>query len=509
MTSQQSADVVVSDLTKRFGETVALKRCSLRIRPGEIHAIVGENGSGKSTLAKIISGVIPPDSGTVSVFGKTPTSPIVARHLGIATIFQEILVADCATVTENLFVGSGGLLRREPSRREARDRSRALMRRFTEEDIDPDQIVGTLPLSVKQWIVIGRALLAEPKVLIFDESSAALDLDSTARLHREIHALRKCGTAIILVTHRIAELVGFADRATLLRDGVTVGELAGADITEERLLSAMTPDKATLGAPARLPSRSSDSLEPVLAVAGDFELRRGEIIGLTGLEGQGQEAFLRALAGLSEPGPQTPSVIGDTGRPHPPRGQRAAEALGVAYVSGDRKREGIFPNLSIYENLLLGLMRSHSGVLGWIRPSRHAPAFEAEVRRLMIRMGSPADLITSLSGGNQQKILIGRALVGKPRILVMNDPARGIDMGAKRELYKVLKSFAADGGAVVYLSSEIEEFPGFANRVAVFHAGRLFRTLEGREIAEHAMLAAMFGRRGAESIDFEAGEAAR
>lgn len=494
--------VVVDRVTKRFGRTVALCDCSIRIRPGEVHAIVGENGSGKSTLTRIISGVMPPDAGSVTVFGRRPTSPRSARRLGVATIFQEILVADGATVTDNLFVGSGGLLRRRPPPQEAGAQARALMRRLAGEAVDCDALVGALPLGIKQWIVIGRALLARPRVLLLDESSAALDLDATARLHDEIRALRDDGAAVVIVTHRIAELVGIAERATVLRDGAVVGELGRGEITEETLLAVMMPAKAAghaarAGAAPASPGRVRRL--PLLRFAdrvdtpAEFALHAGEIVGLAGLDGQGQERFLLTLAGLAT-GPGNPPVARDEdGAWQPVRDLRDAEALGIAYVSGDRKREGIFPNLGIYENLVIGLMRRDHGPLGWLAHGRYRPAFAAEVARLGIKIGGPADRITTLSGGNQQKVLIGRALAGGPRILAMNDPARGIDIGTKLGLYAQLRQFAAGGGAVVYLTSEIEELLGFADRVLVFREGRPFRGLAGAEITEHAMLAAMFG----------------
>ena len=235
----------------------------------------------------------------------------------------------------------------------------------------------------------------------------------------------------------------------------------------------------------------------------DFTLNRGEIVGVTGLEGHGQNRFVRALAGVMPAEDGRPAVVQDDGEEIGISGLQVADSYRVAYVSGDRKREGIFPNLSIFENLGIGLFRENLGFGGWIKRSRVTAAYEAEVKRLSIKSSSRTNLVTSLSGGNQQKVLIGRALARKPKVLILNDPARGVDFGTKRELHDELRRFAIAGGAVVYLSSEIEEFRGFADRVAVFHAGSVFRTLAGDAISEDTILAAMFGHTDAVTFDFD------
>jgi ribose transport system ATP-binding protein len=511
-------EIVVRDLHKSFGETKALDGCSFSASAGEVHAIVGENGSGKSTLAKILSGVLHPDSGEVSVLGGVPRSPIEARRLGIATIFQEILVADEASVAANLFVGADGLWARNARPGPRRRQTAEIMRRLTGVEIDPDAPVGQFPLSVKQWIVIGRAILAQPKVLILDESSAALDLDATIRLHQEIRRLRDEGVCIIIVTHRIAELVRITDRATILRDGQTVATLPKAEITEKTLMALMTPQSRQRAARAAQLAPSNSQRARVLhasalrltAVAEpfDFTLGKGEIVGVTGLDGQGQDGFIKALAGIRAAASGLP-VIADGAKGEVPVGSLAeADRLGITYVSGDRKRDGIFPQLSIYENLALGLYRRNLAFSGWIRRAPIAGAFKAEVARLAIKTGAPSNKITSLSGGNQQKVLIGRAFAALPRVIVLNDPARGVDLGTKRELYEELRKFAAGGGSVVYLSSEIEEFIGFADRVDVFRDDRLSRSLAGAEIDEQPILAAMFGHAPTETV-FETEEMAQ
>jgi len=505
--------IVVERVSKAFGETRALSDCSFLARGGEIHAIVGENGSGKSTLAKILSGVILPDNGDVRIFGKWLRSPVEARKSGVATIFQEILVADEASVLDNLYVGSDGYgfsFRGKTARRQA---AKQLLERLTLVDLDLDGRVGELPLNLKQWIVIARALLTNPRVLILDESSAALDLDATNRLHDEMRRLRDAGASVIIVTHRIAELVKITDRATILRDGHVVGELAKGEINEHNLLTLMTPPARMQRLTARTeaePTRRSLG-EVVLSGRGlraqvdaapfDFELRKGEIVGVAGLDGQGQDNFVRRAAGLGV------ALAGEI-EAATPLGQRKvrslpeAESAAICYVSGDRKREGIFPNLSIFENFAMALYRGYSGpLLGWLNKSATRQAYLAEVNRFSIKTGSSANRITSLSGGNQQKVLIARAFARSPAVIVLNDPARGVDLGTKVELYEGLRRYAAGGGAVLYLSSEIEEFLGFADRVAVFHKGAVFRVLGGEDVTEDKMLAAMFGQTGPVTFD--------
>lgn len=516
MTSGHATETTIrlKAVSKSFGETHALRAVDFDARAGEVHAIVGENGSGKSTLAKIMSGVLLADSGEVTVLGKTPQTPIAARKAGLATIFQEILVADEASVYDNLYVGRDGLFTSTASRPDSEAEASALMERFVGSPIDISAPVGGLPLNVKQWIVIARAILRQPKVLILDESSAALDLEATLRLHAEISRLRAAGSTILIVTHRIAELVRIADRATILRDGQAVGVLEKADITEANLLAMMTPQDRQLALVGSFARKADDAppktiltgtaLAPIRGAAPfDFRLEAGQIVGVTGLDGQGHQDFLLALAGVQR---AAAGVVVMDGQPL--ESLADAERLGVAYVSGDRKREGIFPDLSIYENLAMGIYRQHTGPLGIINKSGIGPIFRAEVERLRIKCGRISNKITSLSGGNQQKVLIGRAFARNPRVIVLNDPARGVDLGTKRDLYLELRRFAEAGGAVVYLSSEIEEFLGFADRVDVFVSNTLFRSLSDTDISEEHILSAMFGQAAHTELSFNTEEVA-
>ena len=512
-------DISVVGVRKTFGVTKALDGCSFSASRGEIHAIVGGNGCGKSTLAKVLSGVLPPDSGQVLVFGHTPTSPHEARQVGIATVFQEVMVADESSVVDNLFLGADALFSRAMPQRAKVAAAQALMLELTGLPIEPGTLVGTLPLGLKQWITIGRALLCKPRALILDESSAALDLDSTQRLFAKLRQLRDEGSAIIIVTHRIAELIEISDRATVLRDGRDVGVLDRQQITEKNLLQLMTgkasaPVPAAAGGVADAARAAADAAvhAPELLMKADglkvwpggpdvaFRLHRGEILGVAGLDGQGQSEFVRILAGVDRAAHGAPMVAHPGLGFVPVRSLADAADCGVSYVSGDRKREGIFPNLSIFENLLLPRYRSSSraGKLKILDWAALGSVFDWEAQKLSVRMGDRSDRITSLSGGNQQKVLIGRAFALNPTILVLNDPARGVDVSAKSDLYQYLKDFAATGKSVVYLSSEIEELVGLCERVLVFRGGGIFEELAGDAVHPAAVLQAMFGQaRGA------------
>jgi ribose transport system ATP-binding protein len=506
------ATVEIASVRKVFGPTVALNGASLRAYEGEVHAIIGGNGSGKSTLAKVISGVLIPDSGQVSIFGVSASSPVEAKALGIANVYQEVLVTDECSVLDNLYIGADNLFSSNFSREEKVAKASSLMGELLGFDLDLETPVGDLPLSIKQWITIARALLTDPKVLILDESSAALDFESTERLFRKMRELKSRGTSILMVSHRIAELVRIADRATVLRDGVDVGSLQKEEITEARIFELIAgPERGKTLATQAVAERLSQT--PVLRMEGgrvwhdagliDFTLYPGEIVGITGLDGQGQTDFVRCLAGVQSLVAGRISVIDGKNREEV-SDLHSARRNAVAYVSGDRKKEGIFPNLSIFENLLISVYPDHR-LGGWLNLTdrrKLQPIFEWESDRLAVKMGSRDNLITSLSGGNQQKVLIARAFAEKPGVLVLNDPARGIDVSAKLDLYRNLRDFAAKGKAVVFLSSEIEEFLNLCTRVLVFRNGAISSQFDP-PFDGHVILNAMFGRRASATLPGE------
>ena len=509
-------DIYVQDAEKSFGVTKALNGVNFKANFGEIHAIVGGNGCGKSTLAKVISGVLPLDKGKVSIMGHSPNSPIEAQKVGISTVFQEVMIAEEATVYENLFIGYDSFFGKKLNHREKVEKAASIMLELAGEFVDPYTIASQLSLGMKAWITIGRAFLRNPKVLILDESSAALDFDSTERLFTKMRSLRDQGAAIFIVTHRIAELVRISDRATVMRDGKDVGVLAGDEITEKNLLRLMTGDKKfSTASENRSTPPLSKTDEIVLSSKNlkvwedgaeiNFELPKGEILGVTGLDGQGQDNFVKALSGIDQP--LSGEVVvkqSDEERELTKKEFKKVESLleakksGIGYVSGDRKKEGIFPNMSIYENMVIPLYKgkqakTSGGFLGFIKWIELNGIFDWEVERLSIKTGPKNNLITSLSCGNQQKVIIARAFTTTPKILILNDPARGIDVGAKRDLYKHLRIFVNEGGTVIFLSSELEEFIGLCHRVLVFRDGSIFETFEKDEIDPNIILEGMFG----------------
>ncbi|MCI5075874.1 sugar ABC transporter ATP-binding protein [Oricola sp.] len=504
--------IIVRNVKKYFGPTRALDGVNFSARAGEIHAVVGGNGCGKSTMAKVVSGILPIDSGSVSILGETPSTPAESKATGISTVYQEVLVADESTVVDNIFMGSDALFSKTLSHDKKVARAAELMHDLAGEPVDPFAIVGTLPLGLKQWITIARALVNDPKILILDESSAALDFDSTERLFAKMRSLRDRGATILIVTHRIAELIRISDRATVLRDGRDVGVLEKQEITEKNLLALMTGDEDAGNAHAHeAPQPRDDALAMVASAISvwsdddtfDFDLRRGEIVGIAGLDGQGQDAFVRAMAGIEPVRRGSVQVSDRHGEFHPVRNLSEAVAGKIAYVSGDRKREGIFASLSIFENMVMPLYRDkkRGGILGIIDWDTLGTIFKREADNLLIKFGMRDDRITSLSGGNQQKVLIGRGFAMRPDVIVLNDPARGIDVGAKTELYKHLRRFAEEGKSVIYMSSELEEFMGFATRVIVFRNGRPFDAFDGRALDPKKVLEAMFGQTDGRGLD--------
>ena len=499
-------DIYVQDVHKSFGVTKALDGVNFSANFGEIHAIVGPNGCGKSTLAKVLSGVLPIDKGKVSVMGHFPTSPVMARDLGIATVFQEVMIADEASVVDNLFIGSDDFWYKNLTLREKAKKAEELMEDLVGEYVDPNTLAINLSLPIKAWITIGRAFLREnTKVLILDESSAALDFDSTERLFKKMREFRDSGMAVFIVTHRIAELIRISDKATVMRDGVDVGVLDKKDLNEKNLLSLMTgkvvsgeksKDVALQTKSDKVVIRAKDLVVWPESAPVNLEIRRGEILGVTGLDGNGHDDFVKILAGVQESHGGTTEVLNINDKFVKYNTLMEAKELGISFVSGDRKKEGILPNLSIYENMVIPLYRttSRAGFLGFINWLELNGVYEWELDRLNIKTGFKSDLVTSLSGGNQQKVMIARSFGQHPKILILNDPARGIDVNTKTDLYHHLRKYVEEGNSVVFLSSELEEFIGLCPKVIVFRHGSVFDIFENEKVNADTLLQGMFGQ---------------
>jgi ribose transport system ATP-binding protein len=498
-------EITIRNVSKSFGVTKALSNVNFTGYFGEIHAIIGGNGCGKSTLAKVLAGVLPIDSGKVSIKGAHPTTPKESKECGLSMVFQEVLVADESSIVDNLFIGTDGFFGKSMSEKEKQEKARTLLSELAGEPIDPLTPAGQLPLSIKAWITIARGLISNPDVLVLDESSAALDFDSTERLFDKMRELRDKGTAIIIVTHRIAELVRISDRCTVMRDGKDVGVLEKEEITEKNLLRLMTGKEQKVNRSLENAHKTEHTQIALKTenmyvwedgLPTNFELLKGEIVGITGLDGHGQDDFVRILAGVSNAFKGFTELGVNHGHDFISiQTLDDAKKNGVAFVSGDRKREGILPNLSIIENLGISMYRKHSKIplLRFIDWTAIADIFSWEVERLSIKTGPHENLITSLSGGNQQKVMLGRAFATHPKILILLDPARGIDLQTKLDLYNQLREFADEGNSVIYMSSELEEFIGFCARVEIFRNGSIFETFYDKQINADGMLESMFG----------------
>ena len=501
-----AGDIYVQDVHKYFGVTRALNGVNFSANFGEIHAIVGGNGCGKSTLAKVMSGVLPIDKGKVSVLGHTPTSPVMARNMGIATVFQEVMVAEEASVVDNLFVGSDDFWWKNFTQREKVLKAQEIMEDLVGEYVDPYTQAFNLSLPIKAWITIARAFLRDnTKVLILDESSAALDFDSTERLFKKMRELRDNGVAVFIVTHRIAELVRISDKATVMRDGKDVGVLEKKDLNEKNLIGLMT-GRTESGEKSKTVALQAKTEKVVMRAENlvvwpdskpvNFEVKRGEIIGVTGLDGNGQDDFVKILAGVQESHGGTTEILDSNENFLKYNSLDDAKNNGISFVSGDRKKEGILPNLSIYENLVIPLYKktSKAGFLGFVNWMELNGIFDWEVERLSIKTGPRDNLIGSLSGGNQQKVMIARSFAQHPKVLVLNDPARGIDVSTKRDLYAHLRKYVEEGNTVVFLSSELEEFIGLCPKVMVFRNGTVFDIFENEKVNADTLLEGMFGQ---------------
>jgi len=499
-------DIYVQDVHKSFEVTKALDGVNFSANFGEIHAIVGPNGCGKSTLAKVMSGVLPIDKGKVSVMGHFPTSPVMARDLGIATVYQEMMIAEEASVVDNLFVGSDSFWYKNLTQREKALKAQELMEDLVGEHIDPYTQAFNLSLPIKAWITIGRAFLREnTKILILDESSAALDFDSTERLFKKMREFRDSGMAVFIVTHRIAELIRISDKATVMLDGKDVAVLEKKDLNEKNLLSFMTvkaeSEEKSKAVAVQTKSdkvviRAKDVVVWPESAPVNLEIRRGEILGVTGLDGNGHDDFVKILAGVQVSHGGTTEILDINDKFVKYSSLIDAKNNGISFVSGDRKKEGILANLSIYENLVIPLYRttSKAGWLGFINWLELNSVFDWEVERLNIKTGQKDNLITSLSGGNQQKVMIARSFAQLPKVLILNDPARGIDVSTKRDLYIHLRKFAEEGNTVIFLSSELEEFIGLCPKVIVFRNGTIFDIFENEKVNSDTLLHGMFGQ---------------
>ena len=471
--------VHMRDVTIDFPGVKALDGVEFRLLPGEIHALMGENGAGKSTLIKALTGVYDIDAGSITVDGVAQrfTNPRQAQDAGISTVYQEVNLCPNLTVAENILLG------REP-RRFGRIDSRAMNRRAAELlaeldlTIDPRSTLGSHPIAVQQLVAIARAMAVSARVLILDEPTSSLDGDEVAELFRVMRRLRDSGTAILFVSHFLDQVYAISDRMTVLRNGRLVGEYETATLDRLSLISAMLGHELAVLDEIADNAGSPVSDDVVLSAQGlgrepalhpiDLDIHRGEVVGLAGLLGSGRTELARLLFGADR---ATSGDIAIDGRPAAVRSPRAAIAHRIAFSSEDRKGEGIIGELSIRDNLVLALQARR----GFARPLSRAAKDELVDRymdALDIRPRNASLPVKNLSGGNQQKVLLARWLITEPQLFILDEPTRGIDVGAKAQIQKLIADLAADGMGVVFISAELDEVARISDRIAVLRDGR-------------------------------------
>jgi ribose transport system ATP-binding protein len=486
----------MSGITKSFPGVRALDGVDLEVQAGEVHCLLGQNGAGKSTLIKVLAGAHQPDTGSIRWRGEDVTlrSPIAAMRLGIATIYQELDLVEHLSVAENVHLGheptAVGFVVRGKA---ARASTAALLRRLGHPEIDPARLVGELSAAQQQIVSMARALSHDVRLIVMDEPSAALDPDEVDNLFRIVGDLTADGVAVVYISHRLEEIRRIGDRVTVLKDGraVAVGLPAKTTPTRE-VVALMTGRNVEYVFPER-PSQAPGGT-PVLEVQGlaregefeplDLSIRPGEIVGLAGLVGSGRSEILETIYGARRP---TAGHVRVDGRALRPGSVRAAVRAGLGLAPEERKAQALLMLESVTRNVSVSSMSRFSRA-GWIDRGAEHGAARSATRELSLRPDNPNVPIRTLSGGNQQKAVLARWLLRGCRVLLLDEPTRGVDVGARAELYAVVRRLANEGLAVLLVSSEVPEVLGLADRVLVLREGRVVHTAPSHELDEHRVL---------------------
>ncbi|CAN5633701.1 sugar ABC transporter ATP-binding protein [soil metagenome] len=493
----RTAVLEASCVSKHYSGVAALTDVSIALEPGKIHALVGENGAGKSTLSKILSGFESADTGTILLDGEQvhPRNPSQAAGMGIAIVHQELSVIGSVSVADNVLVNA------EPSRwgfldrRALVDQARAHLQRVGL-DIDPRRPASDLSIAEQQLVEIARILSLNARVVFFDEPTSSLPHDDSLRLLALLRDLRDAGTAVVLISHDLPEVLEYADTITVLRDGAHMITAPAADFTEESLIKQMIGRDID----ALYHGHNSEAVEvqaPILSVqnisapgvvSASVHVSPGEILGIGGLVGSGRTELLAAIFG------ETQTAAGSMtfdGHPHKPAHPHAALASGIALVPEDRKNQGLHLGMSISRNIELASLNDMS-TGPWLRPRRGTRIVERFFKELRIKAASPSLPVGALSGGNQQKVALAKVLATKPRVLLLDEPTRGIDVGAKAEVHRLIRGLADEGIAIIMVSSVLPELLGAADRIVVMRGGRTVGELSRTDANEESVMKLAF-----------------
>lgn len=484
----------VKNVSKRFGGTQALRDVTFEITHGEVHAIMGENGAGKSTLVKIISAVIAKDAGSILFEGKelSARNPQEARQAGINIVYQELSLSPFLSVGENISAASSPmdtfkLMHPDQIDEDARNMLAA-------SHISPRTVVNDLGVGAQQIVEIAGALSRKCSLLILDEPTSSLTLHEVEELFKIIHTLKEKGVTIIYITHKISEVFQIADRITVLKDGEYMGTLKRAETSEDQVIKLMIGRDLKDLYPARS-GQAKDCVLEVKNISGagfsdvTFKLYKGEILGFAGLTGAGRTEMFTALFGAHPVHSGQILIDGKVVEIHSPSD---AMRHGIGYLSEDRKQIGLFLEMQVKENTIAATIDDVSGKL-FVNKTKMKAHVSQMIESMHTKLNSIEDKIYSLSGGNQQKVLLARWLLVRPNILIVDEPTRGIDVGAKQEVYQILRELAKEGIAVVMISSELPEILGMSDRVAAMYQGKLVAILEGVERTEAVLAPAIVG----------------
>jgi ribose transport system ATP-binding protein len=489
----------ISGLEKSFGGVQALRGASLTCFGGETHALIGENGAGKSTLVKVLSGSVRPDHGEIVLNGERlrASSPLDAREAGIATAFQELSVIPDLSVASNLFYGiepkvRAGRIDRRTLRREAA----SVLQSLNVEGIDPSSNVRELSLAQRQILEISKALIREPSVLILDEPTSALLPDQVQWLFAKVRDFVGGGGVALFISHRLDEIESLSDRVTVLRGGTDVGTGPIGEMSEARLVEMMLGRPVDRVFPEQVEQVTQEDvvceikdLTAAPRLRGvSMSIRRGEIVGVGGLQGQGQLALFMALFGAIRSSGKV-TIKGRTVRLRHPR---AALDAGIALIPEDRSTDGLCMTLSVRDNISVGNLPQISD-LGFVNRAKERNVLTAAVAQLNVKMRNLRQEVAALSGGNQQKVILARVLAQRPSLLLMYDATRGVDVGTKAEIYRLMREQCESGTSILFYSTDVAELVNMADRVVVLHDGQIRADLQGTEITESRIVAESVG----------------